>query len=142
MLKEQKVVVVGGGSIGCETAEFLAKQGKKVAIIEMLDTLANNTGKTSQTILLGHLKGHGVKMLTECKVDRVTADMVYYINKSGAEESVKADSVVLAIGNRPNTSLYDSLKNEIDEIYNIGDSNGGGIIPNAVYEGYTIGNKL
>ena len=49
---------------------------------------------------------------------------------------------MLAIGNRPDTSLYDSLKDEVKEIYNIGDSNGGGIIPNAVYDGYTVGNKL
>ena len=52
------------------------------------------------------------------------------------------DTVVLAIGGRPETSLYDSLKDEIKEIYNIGDSNGGGIIPNAVYDGYTVGNKI
>lgn len=138
----KNVVVIGGGSIGCETAEFLAKQGKKVAIIEMQDTLASNTGKTAQTILLGHLKGNGVKMLTECKVDRITSNAVIYLDKSGNEATLPADSVVLAVGNRPNTSLYDSLKDEVKEIYNIGDSNGGGIIPNAVYEGYTVGNKI
>lgn len=138
----KKVVVIGGGSIGCETAEFLAKQGKKVAIIEMQKELASNTGKTAQTILLGHLKGNGVQMLTECVVDKITADKVFYKDANGVITNVPADSVVLAIGNRPNTSLYDELKDELAEIYNIGDSNGGGIIPNAVYDGYTVGNKL
>lgn len=138
----KNVVVIGGGSIGCETAELLAKQGKKVAIIEMLDTLAGNTGKTAQTILLGHLKGNKVNMLTSCRVERISSDKVYYTDKNGNSNSVDADSVVLAVGNKPNTVLYDSLKNEIKEIYNIGDSNGGGIIPNAVYDGYTVGNKI
>lgn len=138
----KNVVVIGGGSIGCETAEFLAKDGKNVAIIEMLDTLAGNTGKTTQTILLGHLKGHGVKMLTECRVERITSDAVEYKNRDGVTEKVPADSVVLAIGNKPNTALYDSLKDDVKEIYNIGDSNGGGIIPNAVFDGYTVGNKI
>lgn len=138
----KNVVVIGGGSIGCETAELLAKQGKKVAIIEMLDTLAGNTGKTAQTILLGHLKGNSIQMLTSCKVAKITSDKVYYLDKAGKENSVLADSVVLAVGNRPNTALYDSLKDEIGEIYNIGDSNGGGIIPNATYEGYVVGNKI
>lgn len=138
----KNVVVIGGGSIGCETAEFLAKQGKKVAIVEMQDTLASNTGKTAQTILLGHLKGNGVTMLTECKVDRITSNSVTYLDKNGKAGTLPADSVVLAVGNRPNTSLYDSLKDDIAEIYNIGDSNGGGIIPNAVYDGYTVGNKI
>lgn len=136
------VAVIGGGSVGCETAEFLAKQGKKVAVIEMMPTLASNTGKTAQTILLGHLKGNGVKLLTECKVCKITKDKVFYKEKNGTVSAVKADTAVLAIGNRPETSLYDSLKGEIEEIYNIGDSNGGGIIPNAVYDGYTVGNLL
>ncbi len=138
----KNVAVIGGGSIGCETAEYLAKQGKKVAIIEMTDTLAGNTGKTDQTILLGHLKGYGVKLLTECRVEKITANEVHYKSKDGKMNTVNADTVVLAIGDKPDTSLYDSLKDEVNEIYNIGDSNGGGIIPNAVYEGYTVGNLL
>ncbi len=138
----KNVVVIGGGSIGCETAEFLAKQGKKVTIIEIADVLAGNTGKTAQTILLGHLKGNKVTMLTETRVEKITATDVVYKSKDGKSGSVKADTVVLAIGNRPETSLYDSLKDEIPEIYNIGDSNGGGIIPNAVYDGYTVGNMI
>ncbi|MBQ6932617.1 MAG: FAD-dependent oxidoreductase [Clostridia bacterium] len=138
----KNTVVIGGGSIGCETAEYLAKQGKKVTIIEMTDTLAGNTGKTDQTILLGHLKGHGVKLLTESKVEKITATDVVYKTKDGKTNSVKADTVVFAVGGRPETTLYESLKDEIKEIYNIGDSNGGGIIPNAVYEGYTVGNLI
>lgn len=136
------VAVIGGGSIGCETAEFLAKQGKKVSIIEMTDTLAGNTGKTDQTILLGHLKGYGVKLLTECRVTKITDIDVVYKTKDNCTGFVRAETVVFAVGGRPETSLYDSLKDEIKEIYNIGDSNGGGIIPNAVYEGYTVGNKI
>ena len=138
----KNVVVIGGGSIGCETAEFLAKQGKKVSIIEMTDTFAGNTGKTAQTILLGHLRGNGVKLLPESRVEKVTATEVFFKSKDGRTNSVKADTVVLAIGNRPDTSLYDSLKDEVKEIYNIGDSNSGGIIPNAVYDGYIVGNKI
>lgn len=138
----KNVVIIGGGSIGCETAEFLRAKGKNVTVIEMLDELAGNTGKTAQTILLGHLKGRGVKLLTGCRVEKITSDSVIYKNKNGAESSAKADSVVLAVGDKPDASLYESLKDEIAEIYNIGDSNGGGIIPNAVYEGYTVGNKI
>ncbi len=138
----KNVVVIGGGSIGCETAEYLAKQGKKVTIVEMTDTLAGNTGKTDQTILLGHLKGYKVTLLTECRTEKITETGVVYSTKNGRTATVNADTIVLAIGGRPERSLYDSLKDEVKEIYNIGDSNGGGIIPNAVYEGYTVGNKI
>ena len=138
----KNVVVIGGGSIGCETAEYLAKQVKKVSIIELTDSIAGNTGKTAQTILLGHLKGNNVDILTGCKVEKITASDVVYKSKDGKTNSLRADTVVVAVGTRPDTSLYESLKDEIKEIYNIGDSNGGGIIPNAVYEGYTVGNMI
>lgn len=138
----KNVVVIGGGSIGCETAELLASKGKKVAVVEMTATMAGNTGKTAQTVLMGHLKGHGVKLLTECRVEKITSDSVIYKDKNGNTASLKADTVVMAVGSRPEASLYESLKDEVKEIYNIGDSNGGGIIPNAVYEGYTVGCKL
>ena len=108
----------------------------------MTDTFAGNTGKTAQTILLGHLKGNGVKLLPESRVEKITATEVFCKSKDGKTHSLRADTVVLAIGNKPDSSLYDSLKDEVKEIYNIGDSNGGGIIPNAVYDGYTVGNKL
>ncbi|MCR4747362.1 MAG: FAD-dependent oxidoreductase [Clostridiales bacterium] len=136
------VVMIGGGSIGCETAEFLADKGAKVTIIEMLDTLAGNTGKTAQTILLGHLKARHVDMLTECKVASINDGSVTYTDKEGKSHDIPADTVVLAIGDKPNASLYEALKDKVSEIYNIGDSNGGGIIPNACYEGYTVGNKI
>lgn len=138
----KNIVIIGGGSIGCETAEYLAKQGKKVSVIEMTDTLAGNTGKTDQTILLGHLEGYKVSLLTESIVEKITDAEVIYKAKDGSSNIIKADSVVLAIGGKPETSLYESLKNDIAELYNIGDSNGGGIIPNAVFEGYTIGNTI
>ena len=135
-------VVIGGGSTGCETAEYLAKQGKNVAIVEVTETLAGNTGKTAQTILMGHLKGMGVKMLTQHRAERITPDSVICTDKDKNTVTLKADTVVMAIGERPDASLYNELKDILPEVYNIGDSNGGGILPNAVYEGYTTGCKI
>lgn len=136
------VVVIGGGSTGCETAELLGMQGKNVTIVEVTGTLAGNTGKTAQTILLGHLKGYKVRTLTGCRAKSITPDSVICEDKDGREITLRADSVVMAIGERPDASLYEELKDELPEVYNIGDSNGGGILPNAVYEGYTVGNKI
>lgn len=136
------VVVIGGGSTGCETAELLAMNGKNVTVLELTDTLAGNTGKTAQTILMGHLKGYDVDLKTECKAQKVTKKGVEYIDKDGKTKELKADTVVMAVGERPDPSLYEALKGKVKELYNIGDSNGGGILPNAVYEGYTVGNQI
>ena len=138
----KNAVVIGGGSTGSETAELLGKQGKNVSVVEVSDIIAGNTGKTAQTILMGHLKGYGVRLLTECRAERITDTEVICKDKSGKAFSIKADTVVLAIGERPDSTLYDELKDIHPEVYNIGDSNGGGILPNAVYEGYTVGNRI
>ena len=138
----KRVVVVGGGSVGCEIAELLATQGKTVTVVEMRDTLAENTGKTAQTILLGHLKARGVTLKTGCRVEKITEKGVTCTLKDGGRRLLGADTVVLATGDPPDASLYESLKNDGFELYNIGDSNGGGIIPNAVYEGYTVGCRI
>jgi NADPH-dependent 2,4-dienoyl-CoA reductase/sulfur reductase-like enzyme len=138
----KRVVVVGGGSVGCETAEFLAVRGKKVSVVEMRDALAENTGKTAQTILLGHLKARGVKTFTGCRVKKIDPAGVRCTGKDGASLFLPADTVVLATGDAPDPALYESLKNDVGELYLIGDANGGGIIPNAVYEGYTAGNQI
>ena len=138
----RNVVVIGGGSSGSETAEYLGKQGKTVTIVEVSDVIAGNTGKTAQTVLLGHLKGYGVKILTECRAEKITASDVICKDKSGNTITLKADTVVFAVGERPDSTLYDELKDILPEVYNIGDSNGGGILPSAVYEGYTAGNKI
>ena len=138
----RRVVVVGGGSVGCETAELLAARGKKVTVAEMGDEPAANTGKTAQTILLGHLKSRGVRLLTGCRVERIDENGVLCRSRNGDALRLPADTVVLAVGDAPETDLYESLKHDGFELYNVGDANGGGILPNAVYEGYTVGCRL
>ena len=138
----KRVVIVGGGSVGCETAEFLAEQGKTVTVVEMRDDLAENTGKTARTILLGHLKARGVRLLTGCRVEKIDVRGIFCEKKDGSRLLLGADTVVLATGDAPDATLYESLKNDVKELYLIGDANGGGVIPNAVYEGYTVGCSL
>ena len=138
----KNVVVIGGGSTGCETAEMLAMDKKNVTVLELTDKLAANTGKTAQTVLMGHLKGYGAKLLTECKAEKITKNSVVYTDKEGKEHTLKADTVVMAVGEKPDATLYESLQGKVKELYNIGDSNGGAILPNAVFEGYTVGNQI
>ncbi len=89
----KNVVVIGGGSTGCETAEKLAMDKKNVTVLELTDKLAANTGKTAQTVLMGHLKGYGAKLLTECKAEKITKNSVVYTDKDGKEHTLKANAV-------------------------------------------------
>ena len=56
--------------------------------------------------------------------------------------ALPADTVVLAVGDKPDKTLYESVKDLVPECYLVGDAAGGGIIPNAVFDGYTVGAKL
>ncbi len=133
----ENVVIIGGGSVGCETAEFLAEKGKKVTIIEMLDTVAEKMVNVTRTVLLGHLKHYGVQILTSCNCKEIMDDAVIYADKDGNVQTLPADTVVVSVGDKPDSSLYDELKEKGDfELYNIGDSAGAGTIVKAVNQAY------
>ena len=138
---KEKAVIIGGGSVGCETAEYLAEQGKKVTVIEMLDTMAEKMTNVARTILMGHLKGLGVELLTSCKCKEITEDTVV-CELDGRERRIPADTVIAAVGDRPNDSLYQELQGKVEELYNVGDSACPDSIAAAVSQGYYCGRNI
>lgn len=136
------IVIIGGGSVGCETAEFLAEKGKNVTVLEMLDTMAEKMVNVARTILMGHLKGMNVALLTSCKCLEIKDDCVIYLDESKAQHSIPADTVIASIGDKPDNGLYQKLEGRINELYNIGDSRQPDSIATAVSEGYYCGLNL
>ena len=137
-----QAVIIGGGSVGCETAEYLAEKGKKVTVIELLDTPAEKMVNVARTILLSHLKGYGVQILTSCKCKEITETMVIYEDKEGKNHTLPADTVIAANGDKPSDTLYQQLKGKIEPLYNIGDSAAPDSIATAVSQGYYTALKL
>lgn len=117
------VVIVGGGVVGCETAELLLEKGKKVAVVEMTDTLAEKMVSTARSILMGHLKGLGLEMYLECTCKEITDQGVILENKAGERIQLACDRVLISIGDKPERELYEKLQGKVPELYNIGDSN-------------------
>lgn len=138
---KENAVIIGGGSVGCETAEYLAEQGKKVTVIEMLDTMADKMTNVARTILIGHLKGLGVKLLTSCNCKEITEDTVV-CELDGRELRIPAETVIAAVGDRPNDSLYQELRGKVEELYNVGDSACPDSIAAAVSQGYYCGRNI
>lgn len=138
----EQIVIIGGGSVGCETAEFLAAAGKKVTVIEMLDTIAEKMVNVTRTIVLGHLKAYGVTFLTSCRCQEIKENSVVYQDKDGNIAEIPADTVVIAIGDRPDTSLFETLQGRVPELYNVGDSANAGLIAAAVSQAYYCALKL
>lgn len=119
----EHVVIIGGGVVGCETAELLLQQGKRVTVVEMLDTLAAKMAATTRSILMGHLKGHGLQTYMECACREITDSGVIVEDKDGKRIEIGCDNVLISIGDKPDNELCESLKNKVPEFYNIGDSN-------------------
>lgn len=117
------VVIIGGGVVGCETAELLLQQGKKVTVVEMLDTLAGKMAATTRSILMGHLKGHHLETYMECACREITDHGVIVETKEGKTVEIICDDVLISVGDKPNNELCERLKTEVPEFYNIGDSN-------------------
>ncbi len=115
------MVVAGGGSVGAETALYLAQQGKKVTIIEMLDKIAVEVFDESRSQLLRLLAENGVKILTQSVLTEITANGVTITALTG-EQELPADNVILALGMKSDNNLAEKLRKEGLEPVVIGDS--------------------
>jgi 2,4-dienoyl-CoA reductase-like NADH-dependent reductase (Old Yellow Enzyme family)/thioredoxin reductase len=137
-----RVLVIGGGLVGCELADFLSSKGKKVILMEMLPSIASDMDPPSAVFLHERLQKQGVIVQTSCRVMRIiNSDAV--IEKDGAEEIVGSiDSVILATGNRSNRDLVDRLKPLDRPIHLIGDA----LEPRdalwAMYEGSKVAREI
>jgi len=136
------VVIVGGGLEGCETALWLAKQGKKVTVIEKLPNVIADTFFANRCMLLDLLAEHKVSIIVNTTVQEITNDGLIIINKNFERSKIDCDTIVLAVGMKPNQELYKSLVGKVPNIYLIGDSKKPRKIHDAIFEGYIIGNTI
>jgi len=118
---KERVVVVGGGMIGAETAEFLAEKGKRVTILEMLGRIGIDIVPMVISLLYPRLKKLGIVMITNAKVEQITHDGVVY-ERDGKKQTLDSDSVVLAVGSKPSVNLMNALKGNVPELYSIGNA--------------------
>jgi len=138
----EKVVVAGGGMVGCETAEFLAQAGNDVTIVEMLDALATDMELVHMIAFLGRLATSNIKAKTGSTVQEITDKGVVIADKEGKRDTVEADRVVLALGSRSQRALEETLEGKVPELYVIGDSCRPGRIIDAVYDGSRIARMI
>jgi pyruvate/2-oxoglutarate dehydrogenase complex dihydrolipoamide dehydrogenase (E3) component len=145
----QKILVIGGGSTGCETADFLAHplddlspRGNRVTILEMLDNVCLDDLSPRRSLLIQRLKNKGVKILTGARVTEILEDGVNYLHNGKAETLRGIDTVVLATGTRPNNALMEGIRGKSIPIFMIGDAKEPRKTPAAIAEGAEIGRKI
>jgi len=137
------VVVIGGGMVGCETAELLlqSKDVGKVSVMEMLDKMAENVSPTYRPFFLARLKQEGIFLHTRATVTEITEKGVK-VSQDGKEAMVEADAVVLAAGYRATPGKTEPFKGMAKEVYFVGDCVQARTIKEAVHEGFEAGRKI
>lgn len=137
------VAVIGGGMVGCETAEYLAARGCKVSVIEMMDKIAAGESTTILPTLLENYKTYGVEQYPSHKVKEFRMDAVVCENKDGAEVTIPCDYIVLAMGARSNEFDAAALEAASIPVYSIGDAAcKAADISNAIRTGYDTACQL
>ena len=141
----RKVLGVGGGLIGCETAVWLAQQGKSVTLIERLPDLLSGgvtVPKVTGEMLQDMLRFNGVEVMTGTRLTGLAGDSVHFQGPSGEEEMLNADTVVLSLGRLPDKELYRSLVGRRPGLYLIGDAREARNIMGAVWDAYEVARSI
>ena len=139
------VVIVGGGLIGCETALWLAQQGRKVTIVEALKSLMQSGSRVprpNMMMLRDLLKFHKVNVLTDTALSEVTDEGVIVVDKSSQKNTLPADTVVSAVGLVPDRELYSSLKDNVPNLHVVGDAVEARNIMHATWDAYEVARKI
>ena len=141
----QKILVLGGGLIGCETALWLAQQGKQIILVEILHNLLSAgipVQHMNRLMLLDLLKFHRMEVLTNTSLLEILEDGVILKDQSSQRKSLSADTIVLAVGLEPEKGLYETLRGQIPNLYLIGDARNPQNVLNAVWDAYEIGRMI
>ncbi|MDI9569241.1 MAG: FAD-dependent oxidoreductase [Pseudomonadota bacterium] len=134
------VIVIGGGLVGCETAEFLLDRGDvaSVVVLEMLDRMAPTVSITYRPFFLARLQEKGVRMETETRVEEITADGVR-VSRGGVANFIAGDWIVLAAGLRADPAAVERFRGVAPEFHAVGDCVGPRMIKEAMEEGFAAG---
>jgi len=136
------VVVVGGGVVGCETALFLAYHGNKVVLVEELEAIANDLNLVSRIALLDELNRAGIEIKTGMEFKYKSNSEAFFQNKDSSSVSMKADSLILALGSIPQRELHENLLNNYPRVHLAGDCIYPRKVGDAISEGFTVGYRL
>ena len=141
----KKVVVIGGGQVGCETALHLADKGLDVSIIEMREMLCPDASKTCGDeirILLAANKNFTAICNAKCK--SMTKNSVTYTDAEGNDQTVECDSVILAAGMKALAAVADSFVTDCDvpEWAQVGDCVAARTVEQATAEAYNAAMAL
>jgi 2,4-dienoyl-CoA reductase-like NADH-dependent reductase (Old Yellow Enzyme family)/thioredoxin reductase len=139
----KRVVIMGGGIQGCQTAYFLVKRGRKVTIVDTADEFGDGLlDIIVKPHLLLWLEAKGVAFLPGVKYEEITDRGLTLTTREGKKETIAADTIVTALPLLPNTELLKELQGIVPEVYCIGDCKDPQLVVNAIADGSRIARAI
>ncbi|MGD8320378.1 MAG: FAD-dependent oxidoreductase [Gemmatimonadota bacterium] len=136
-VRTPNVLLVGGGLVGLEAAEFLGAEGREVTLVEMREEVGPGLDVLPRTMLLNRLRALGVEIHTRTTLTRLTRDAAIAETDHG-EIRIPVGTVVLAVGVRPNRALLDGLEGSGLELHVVGDALEPRGVGEAIREGFEV----
>lgn len=145
----RKIVIIGGGSVGCETADYLAPlindlfpRNRDVTILEMANGVMMNESGPGRSLLVRRMMEKGVKIITSAKVDSVTETEINYTQDDVTHTIKDADTLIFAAGYKKNPAVEEMLEESGLNYHMIGDAHEIGNIKTAITEAYNLTKNL
>jgi 2,4-dienoyl-CoA reductase-like NADH-dependent reductase (Old Yellow Enzyme family)/thioredoxin reductase len=138
---KKKVVVVGGGLVGVDTALELCKRGVDVQLVEILPEIASEASPTVQPLLKKEIEDKAIKVYTNCKIMQMTEQYVS-VEHNGNSIELEADTIVQAVGYLGENEVVKALNDLVSETYVIGDAVKARNFFEAITEGFKAGLKI
>lgn len=140
----EKTVVIGGGLVGCETALWLAQQGKDVKIVEALDQILAVNGPlchANSEMLERLIPFNGIEVITNAKAKSYDGKRLT-VEVADGEKQLACDSVIIAVGYQENNALYQELQFEIPELYVLGDAKKVANIMYGIWDAFEVASHI
>ena len=137
----KKVVVIGGGLVGTETALDLAENGHSVTLVEMLPKIMKDVAVTDFLAYSERIAKTDMRVLTETRLEEVLDNGARVSSKKG-EEILEANTVILALGLKAEQGLYNELLAAGKEVYLAGDAVKAGKIFDAIHTAYRVAIRI
>jgi 2,4-dienoyl-CoA reductase (NADPH2) len=129
----KRVVIIGGAIKGCELAEFLARRGKKVTIVDTAKEMGTGMVDVLMAYLFSWFKKKGVRMINGIEeYVNITDKGLTIINNEGKKQLIEADTVIIELPLSPNDELMKNLKGKVGEVYAVGDCDDPKLIADAI----------
>lgn len=138
-----KVLIIGGGLVGCEAADYFSEQGKKVTVVEIRERMAADMLPILRRPLLDRLRKKGVVLLTGVKEARFEGTQLILQEREEKRQKIKADTILMAAGEIAGEEEWVGLKTSLgSKVYFVGDVTGTRGILEAVTQGNQVGRKI